>query len=136
MRITEQIDALEIMGVNSLNHLILPKVLAAVVYFPVLVIFSMFLAMIGGFVALIVSDLQSTETYILGLRSFFDVSNITYALTKTVAFGFIIVSVSSFYGYYVRGGSLDVGKASTKAVVVSSVVILIANFIITKLMLL
>jgi phospholipid/cholesterol/gamma-HCH transport system permease protein len=96
----------------------------------------MFLAMIGGFVALIVSDLQSTETYILGLRSFFDVSNITYALTKTVAFGFIIVSVSSFYGYYVRGGSLDVGKASTKAVVVSSVVILIANFIITKLMLL
>jgi phospholipid/cholesterol/gamma-HCH transport system permease protein len=136
MRITEQIDALEIMGVNSLNHLILPKVLAAVVYFPVLVIFSMILAMIGGFVALVVSDLQSTETYVLGLRSFFDVSNITYALTKTVAFGFIIVSISSFYGYYVKGGSLDVGKASTKSVVVSSVVILIANFIITKLMLL
>ena len=136
MRITEQIDALEIMGVNSLNHLILPKVLAAVVYFPILVIFSMFLAMIGGFIALIVSDLQSTETYILGLRSWFDPYLIFYALTKTVAFGFIIVSVSSFYGYYVKGGSLDVGKASTKAVVISSVVILVANFIITKLMLL
>ena len=136
MRITEQIDALEIMGVNSLNHLILPKIVAAVVYFPILVIFSMFLAMIGGFIALVVSDLQSTETYILGLRSWFDVYNVYYALTKTVAFGFIIVSISSFYGYYVKGGSLDVGKASTKSVVVSSVVILITNFVITKLMLL
>ena len=96
----------------------------------------MFLAMIGGFIALVVSDLQSTETYILGLRSWFDVYNVYYALTKTVAFGFIIVSISSFYGYYVKGGSLDVGKASTKSVVVSSVVILITNFVITKLMLL
>jgi phospholipid/cholesterol/gamma-HCH transport system permease protein len=96
----------------------------------------MFLGMFGGFLALVISDLQTTETYILGLRSWFDPYNIFYALTKTVAFGFIIVSISSFYGYYVKGGSLDVGKASTKAVVVSSVVILIANFIITKLMLL
>jgi phospholipid/cholesterol/gamma-HCH transport system permease protein len=136
MRITEQIDALEIMGVNSINHLMLPKILASILYFPVLIVFSMFLGMFGGFLALVISDLQTTETYILGLRSWFDPYNIFYALTKTVAFGFIIVSISSFYGYYVKGGSLDVGKASTKAVVVSSVVILIANFIITKLMLL
>jgi phospholipid/cholesterol/gamma-HCH transport system permease protein len=136
MRITEQIDALEIMGVNSINHLILPKILASVIYFPILIVFSMFLGMFGGFLALVISDLQTTETYILGLRSWFDPYNIFYALTKTVAFGFIIVSVSSFYGYYVKGGSLEVGKASTKAVVISSVVILIANFIITKLMLL
>ena len=136
MRITEQIDALEIMGVNSINHLMLPKILASVIYFPILLVFSMFLGMFGGFLALVISDLQTTETYILGLRSWFDPYNIFYALTKTVAFGFIIVSVSSFYGYYVKGGSLDVGKASTKAVVISSVVILIANFIITKLMLL
>ena len=136
MRITEQIDALEIMGVNSINHLMLPKIIASILYFPVLIVFSMFLGMFGGFLALVISDLQTTETYILGLRSWFDPYNIFYALTKTVAFGFIIVSISSFYGYYVKGGSLDVGKASTKAVVVSSVVILIANFIITKLMLL
>ena len=136
MRITEQIDALEIMGVNSINHLMLPKILASVIYFPILIVFSMFLGMFGGFLALVISDLQTTETYILGLRSWFDPYNIFYALTKTVAFGFIIVSVSSFYGYYVKGGSLEVGKASTKAVVISSVVILIANFIITKLMLL
>ena len=136
MRITEQIDALEIMGVNSINHLMLPKILASVIYFPILIVFSMFLGMFGGFLALVISDLQTTETYILGLRSWFDPYSIFYALTKTVAFGFIIVSVSSFYGYYVKGGSLDVGKASTKAVVISSVVILVANFIITKLMLL
>jgi phospholipid/cholesterol/gamma-HCH transport system permease protein len=136
MRITEQIDALEIMGVNSINHLMLPKILASVIYFPILIVLSMFLGMFGGFLALVISDLQTTETYILGLRSWFDPYNIFYALTKTVAFGFIIVSVSSFYGYYVKGGSLEVGKASTKAVVISSVVILIANFIITKLMLL
>jgi phospholipid/cholesterol/gamma-HCH transport system permease protein len=96
----------------------------------------MFLGMFGGYIALIVSNLTNTETYVLGLRSWFEVSNVWYALTKTVAFGFIIVSISSFYGYYVKGGSLDVGRASTKAVVISSVVILIANFIITKLMLL
>jgi phospholipid/cholesterol/gamma-HCH transport system permease protein len=136
MRITEQIDALEIMGVNSLNHLILPKVFAAVIYFPILVIFSMILAMVGGLISLIISDLSTAETYVLGLRSWFEVYNVIYALIKTVAFGFIIVSVSSFYGYYVKGGSLDVGRASTKAVVISSITILITNFIITKLMLL
>lgn len=136
MRVTEQIDALEIMGVNSLNFLVLPKVMAAVLFFPVLVIFSMALSMIGGWLALILSDLSTTETYILGLRAFFEPSNINYALTKTVVFGFLIVSVAAYYGYYVKGGSLDVGKASTQAVVSSSVSILIANFLLTQMILL
>jgi phospholipid/cholesterol/gamma-HCH transport system permease protein len=136
MRVTEQIDALEIMGVNSLNFLVLPKITAAVLYFPVLVIFSMALSMIGGWMALVLSDLSTTETYLLGLRAFFEPSNINYALTKTVVFGFLIVSVASFYGYYVKGGSLDVGKASTQAVVSSSVCILIANFLLTQMILL
>lgn len=136
MRVTEQIDALEIMGVNSLNFLVLPKITAAVLFFPILVIFSMALSMLGGWISLVVSNLSTTEEYVLGLRAFFDPFNIKYALSKTVVFGFLIVSVSSFYGYYVKGGSLDVGKASTQAVVSSSVTILIANFLLTQMILL
>jgi phospholipid/cholesterol/gamma-HCH transport system permease protein len=136
MRITEQIDALEIMGVNSLNHLILPKIIAAFAFFPVLVIFSMFMSLIGGYITLIVSDLTSTEVYVMGIRSFFEVGNVYYALTKTIVFGFLIVSVSSFFGYYVKGGALDVGRSSTKAVVASSISILIANFLLTQMILL
>jgi phospholipid/cholesterol/gamma-HCH transport system permease protein len=136
MRVTEQIDALEIMGVNSLTYLVLPKIVAAVVFFPILVIFSMGLSLIGGWLALTLSGLLSTETYILGIRKFFEVSNVVYALTKTVVFGFLIVSIASFYGYYTKGGALDVGRSSTQAVVSSSVAILIANFILTQLMLL
>ena len=136
MRVTEQIDALEIMGINSLNFLVLPKVMAAVLFFPILVIFSMALSMFGGWLSLMMANLSTTETYILGLRAFFDPYNITYALTKTVVFGFLIVSVASFFGYYVKGGSLDVGRASTQAVVSSSVTILIANFILTQMFLL
>ena len=136
MRVTEQIDAYEIMGVNSLNFLVLPKITAALVFFPVLVIFSMALSMFGGWLALLVSDLTTTEIYILGVRSFFNPFHITYALTKTLVFRFLIVSIASFFGYYVKGGSLDVGRASTQAVVSSSIAILIANFILTQLMLL
>jgi phospholipid/cholesterol/gamma-HCH transport system permease protein len=136
MRVTEQIDALEIMGVNSLNFLVLPKVTAAVLFFPILVIFSMALSMFGGWISLVLSNLSTTEEYVLGLRAFFDPFNIKYALTKTVVFGFLIVSVSSYYGYYVKGGSLDVGRASTQAVVSSSVTILIANFLLTQMILL
>ncbi len=136
MRVSEQIDALEIMGVNSLNYLVFPKIIAAVLFFPILVIFSMALSMLGGWLALLVSDLTTTETYVLGIRSFFNPYHITYALIKTVCFGFLIVSISSYYGYYVRGGSLDVGKASTQAVVSSSVAILISNFVLTQMLLL
>lgn len=136
MRITEQIDALEIMGVNSLTYIVLPKIVAAIFFFPILIIFSMGLALVGGWLSLIISDLSTTETYVLGIRYFFKPSDITYALTKTVVFGFLIVSISSFYGYYSKGGSLDVGRSSTQAVVSSSVAILLANFLLTQMILL
>ena len=136
MRVTDQIDALEIMGVNSLSYLILPKIIAAVLFFPVLIIFSMVLSIFGGWISLILSDLCSTETYLLGIRTDFKVFNIFYALTKTVVFGFLIASIASFYGYYVKGGAINVGRASTQAVVISSICILIANFILTQMILL
>ncbi|MFN5417492.1 MAG: MlaE family ABC transporter permease [Flavobacteriia bacterium] len=136
MRVTEQIDALEIMGVNSLTYLVLPKIMAAVVFFPVLIIFSMGLSILGGWLSLILSGLSSTDTYVFGIRSFFKMSDITYALSKTVVFGFLIVSISSFFGYYTKGGAIDVGKSSTTAVVSSSIAILLANFFITQMFLL
>lgn len=136
MKTTEQIDALEIMGVNSLSHLVLPKILGAITFFPVLIVFSMGLSLVGGWLSLVLSGLSSTETYVLGLRSFFEPSNIVYALTKTVVFAFLIVSIASFYGYFTRGGALDVGKSATRAVVSSSIAILIANFFLTQMILL
>jgi phospholipid/cholesterol/gamma-HCH transport system permease protein len=136
MRVTEQIDALEIMGVNSLNYLVFPKIIAAVLFFPILIIFSMGLSLVGGWLALMMSGLSSTEAYVFGLRSFFKVGDIYYALSKTVVFGFLIVSIASFYGYYTKGGAIDVGRSSTKAVVNSSIAILLANFFITQMFLL
>ena len=136
MRVTDQIDAMEAMGVNSLNYIVFPKILAAVTFFPILVIFSMALSLFGGWIALVLSNLCSTESYLLGIRTDFKVFNIVYALTKTVVFGFLIASISSFYGFYVKGGSINVGKASTSAVVNSSIAILIANFVLTQLILL
>ena len=136
MKTTEQIDALEVMGVNSLTFLVLPKILGAVLFFPVLIIFSMGLSLVGGWLSLVLSELASTETYVVGIRSFFLPSNIVYALSKTVVFAFLIVSISSFYGYYTKGGALDVGKSATKAVVTASIAILIANFLLTQMFLL
>lgn len=136
MRVTEQIDALEIMGVNSLSFLVLPKTVAAIIFFPILIIFSMGLSLLGGWLALMLSGLLSTEDYLFGIRYDFKFFFVAYALTKTVVFGFLIVTISSFYGYYTKGGALDVGRSSTQAVVSSSVAILIANFILTQLILL
>lgn len=136
MRITEQIDALEIMGVNSRAYLILPKILGAVFFFPVLIIFSMGLCLLGGWLSLVLSGLASTEVYLLGIRSFFEIGDVIYALTKGVTFAFLIVSIASFYGYYSKGGAVDVGKSATRAVVTSSIAILIANFFLTQMFLL
>lgn len=136
MKSSEQIDALEVMGVNSLNYLVLPKIIGAVFFFPVLIIFSMGLALVGGWLAMLLSGLASTETYVLGIRSWFMFSDITYALTKTVVFAFLIVSIASFYGYYTKSGAVDVGKSATKAVVIASIAILVANFLLTQMMLL
>lgn len=136
MRVTEQIDALEIMGVNSLNYLVLPKVTAAMAFFPVLIVISIGLSLVGGWLVLVSSGLSSTETYIYGLRYFYLDRDIIYALTKTVVFAFIITSIASYKGYYTKGGALDVGRSSTEAVVSSSIAILIANFFLTQIFLL
>lgn len=136
MRVTEQIDALEIMGVNSLSFLVLPKVIAAVFFFPFLIIISMGLSLVGGYLAVTTTSLASHEEFVYGIRAFFKVGDIVYALIKTVCFAFIITTVSSYFGYYTKGGALDVGKSSTQAVVWSSICILLANFVLTQLLLL
>ena len=135
MRVTEQIDALQIMGVNSANYLILPKVVASMLINPFLISVSMFLGILGGWLACISSGLVTSEAYIIGIRFWFDPYTIFYALMKTVVFAFIIASVSSFHGYTISGGALDVGKASTKAVVNSSILIIIFNLVLTQLLL-
>ena len=136
MRVTEQIDALETMGINSLTFLVLPKIVGAIFFFPLMVVFSIGLSLIGGWLAVVLSGLSNTETFVFGLRSFFLIGDIWYALIKVVVFAFVIVTVSSFYGYYTKGGAIDVGRSSTQAVVISSVVILICNFFLTQMILL
>ena len=135
MRVTEQIDALEIMGVNSANYLILPKLTAFVAFIPVLVIFSMFAGILGGYIIAYATNIVTIAKYEFGLRYWFQPFYIGYSIIKTMIFAFIISSIASYYGYYVKGGALQVGKASTDSVVMSSVVILTFDLIITQLML-
>ncbi len=135
MRVTEQIDALDIMGVNSANYLILPKILAAIFINPILIIISMFLGVFGGWLACILTGLVKSAHYVYGIQLDFSGYDVFYALIKTAVFAFIITSVSSFKGYYVDGGSLEVGRASTKAVVQSSILIILFNLILTQLLL-
>lgn len=135
MRVTEQIDALDIMGINSSNFLVLPKIVAFVVFIPVLVVFSIATAFFGGWLVAIVTDLISVNKYVYGLQAFFNQWYVWYGLIKALFFAFIIASVSSFYGYNVKGGALEVGKASTGAVVSSSILILLFDVILTKLLL-
>lgn len=135
MRVTEQIDALEIMGINSASYLILPKIIAMILFTPILFITSNFTGIFGGWAAGVGLGAITSYDYVLGLHYAFIPYYITYGFVKSLVFAFIIVSVSSFYGYYAYGGALEVGKASTKAVVSSSVLILLFNLIITELML-
>lgn len=135
MRITEQIDALDIMGINSANYLILPKITGFVVFIPVLVVFSMFSGLVGGYGVSLFTDLITPANYIYGIQYWFIPWYVYYSLIKSVVFAFIISSVASYYGYYAYGGALDVGKASTNAVVNSSILILLFNLVLTKLLL-
>jgi phospholipid/cholesterol/gamma-HCH transport system permease protein len=135
MRVTEQIDALEIMGVNSANYLIFPKITAAVIINPVLIILSMWMGVLGGWLAMTASGLVTTNDYIEGIRLDFEGFTIFYSLIKTVVFAYIISSVSGFFGYETRGGALEVGQASTQAVVVSSILIILFNLVLTQLLL-
>jgi phospholipid/cholesterol/gamma-HCH transport system permease protein len=135
MRITEQIDALEIMGINSASYLILPKILAAIFFFPFLTILSLIVGMAGGFMVAILTDITNPQEFIYGLQYVFYPYYFTYSLKKMVVFAFIITSISAYHGYYAEGSSLEVGKASTRAVVHSSVAILMFNLVLTKLIL-
>jgi phospholipid/cholesterol/gamma-HCH transport system permease protein len=135
MRVTEQIDALEMMGVNSASYLILPKIIATLLFFPILTLISICVGILGGWIAGTGAGVITTESFVYGIQYAFIPYYITYSLIKTVVFAFIITSVSSFQGYYVDGGSLEVGRASTKAVVFSSVLILLSNVILTQLLL-
>lgn len=135
MRVTEQIDALEIMGINSANFLVLPKVMAFVTFIPVLVILSMATSLVGGYMISAITGIVSTETYIYGIQTMFNDWYVWYAIIKSFFFAFVISSVASFFGYHVTGGALQVGKASTNAVVTSSILILLLDVILTNIML-
>ena len=135
MRVTEQIDALDIMGINSANFVVLPKIIGFVLFVPVLCILSMFMGLIGGWIIAEFTTMISVEDYVFGIQSFFNEWYVWYGIIKTVVFAFIIASVSAYYGYYVKGGALEVGQASTKAVVSSSILILLFDVILTKLLL-
>ncbi len=135
MRVTEQIDALEIMGVNSTNFLVLPKIIALVCFMPILVVLCMGTSLLGGFLVAVFTDIITVSRYVYGLQALFTEWYVWYGLIKSLVFAFIIASVSSFYGYYVKGGALDVGKASTDGVVSSSILILLFDVLLTKLLL-
>ncbi len=133
MRVTEQIDALEVMGINSLNYLVFPKIIA-MLFYPFVITISMFLGIIGGLLAMTLTGVPS-EAYIQGIQMDFDSYHVTYAYIKTLVFSFVLATVPSFHGYYMKGGALDVGKASTKSFYWTSIIIIILNYIITQLLL-
>ncbi len=135
MRVTEQIDALEIMGVNSCNFIVLPKILALLTFIPVLAVFSMASGLVGGFMIAQFTDMISVPQYIYGIQTMFVEWYVWYAIIKSLFFSVVITSVTSFYGYNVKGGALDVGKASTNSVVASSILILLLDVLLTKLLL-
>jgi phospholipid/cholesterol/gamma-HCH transport system permease protein len=135
MRISEQIDALDIMGVNSAGYLVLPKIIAAVFIFPFLIVGGMFLGIVAGALIGELAGIISLSDYEVGIQYDFRPFQVAYALVKTVVFAFIIVTVSAYTGYYTRGGALEVGKASTQAVVYSIVLIMVMNLILTQLLL-
>ena len=135
MRVSEQIDALEIMGINTKSYLVMPKVLAALITIPLLVVIAMLLGIWGGRVASSLTGIVSTEIYDRGLVEGFLPFNVTFALAKAYTFSFIISTVPAFYGYYVKGGALEIGRASTTAVVTSCILILFADYILAAILL-
>ena len=135
MRVTEQIDALEVMGINSLNYLVLPKIIATLFFYPLLILMAMFLGIYGGYVAGGLTGLFFSEDYIYGVQLEFNPYFVKYALIKTLVFAFVIATIPSYHGYYVKGGSLEVGRASTQAVVWTSIVIILLNYFLTQMLL-
>ncbi|MBP6386494.1 MAG: ABC transporter permease [Pseudarcicella sp.] len=134
MRITEQIDALEVMGINSTSYLVLPKIVAAILVFPLLVTLAAFLSIYGGYLAGWFTGAISPEEYIQGIQYEFRAFNVPFALIKSVVFAFLIASISSYQGYYTQGGALEVGQSSTSAVTNSCISILIADYLLAQLL--
>lgn len=135
MRVTEQIDALEIMGINSATYLIFPKVVAALFFNPILIMISILVANMGGWLAGSLTGMVPSGEFLYGLKAFFEGYDVFYSLVKSVVFAFLIVTISGYHGYYTKGGALEVGEASTKGVVNSSIAIIIFNLILTNLLL-
>ncbi len=134
MRQKEHIDAMEVMGVNTANYLITPKILASLFTIPLLVTLSAFVAVAGGFLATVPTGYLTDDEYLRGLRSFFTERNVTMMYVKSVVFAYILTSVSCYQGYYVKGGSIELGQASTRAVVFSDILILLADYFIVVLL--
>ncbi len=135
MRITEQIDALEVMGINSASYLVLPKIVGTLIMYPLLVILAGVLAILGGFLAAKFGGVVSTADYFTGLKMDFNQFTVSFALIKSVVFGFLVSSISSYMGFFTKGGALEVGQASTRAVTVSCIAILFSDFILAQLLL-
>ena len=134
MRVTEQIDALEVMGINSINYLVFPKVIALLLY-PFLISIAMFLGILGGMIACVYGGYSTMSAFIEGIQTDFIPFHMTYAIIKSFVFAFILATVPSFHGYYMKGGALEVGKASTKSFIWTSVSIVVFNFLITQMLL-
>lgn len=134
MRQKEHIDAMEIMGVNTASYLIMPKLLAAIVVIPMLVALAAFVSIIGGYLATVLTGAVSHSEYVLGIRSFFVPNNVTIMFVKAIVFAFILTSVSAYQGYFVKGGSIELGQASTNAVVISDVLILVFDYLLAVLL--
>ncbi|MDE1190738.1 MAG: ABC transporter permease [Arachidicoccus sp.] len=135
MRVSEQIDALEIMGINSTAYLVFPKIAASIVVIPCLVIISAVVGIWGGRVAGSLSGIISPNIFDQGARQNFSSFSVTFALIKSYTFAFLISSISAYFGYFVKGGSLEIGRASTKSVVVSCITILLADYLLAALLL-
>lgn len=134
MRITEQIDALEVMGINSSSYLVLPKIAATIFMFPALVVTSAFLSILGGYMAVSFTDVLTPAEYTMGIRYQLNEFMVIFAMIKAVTFAFLVSSISSFMGYYTEGGALEVGKASTSAVTNSVIAILLADYLLAQLL--
>jgi phospholipid/cholesterol/gamma-HCH transport system permease protein len=134
MRITEQIDALEVMGINSTSYLVLPKIIGSVIMFPVLVILAGFIAIYGGYLTAILTGVISGNDYIMGIQMDFVPFQVTFAMVKAIVYGFLVAAISSFKGFYTEGGALEVGKSSTNAVTSSCIGILVADYLLAYLL--
>ena len=133
MRVTEQIDALEVMGINPLNYLVFPKIIA-LLFYPFVITIAMFTAIFGGFLAMTFAGVPS-EAFITGIQMDFEPYHVFYSYIKTILFAIILATVPAYHGYYMKGGALEVGKASTSSFVWTSIIIIVVNFIITQLLL-